>query len=47
MALTPEQQARLCFPPPGLGRWARKLGLGSGQAQERIAVAASTAWLDP
>ncbi len=23
------------FPAPGLGRWARKLGLGSGQAQER------------
>jgi hypothetical protein len=23
------------FPAPGLGRWTRKLGLGSGQAQER------------
>jgi hypothetical protein len=23
------------FPPAGLGRWARRLGLGSGQAQER------------
>jgi hypothetical protein len=27
------------FPAPGLGRWTRKLGLGSGQAQER------TQWL--
>ena len=27
------------FPPPGLGRWARKLGLGGSQAQER------TQWL--
>src|SRR5690242_12994346 len=23
------------FPPPGLGRWARRLGLGTAQAQER------------
>src|SRR5581483_9142685 len=23
------------FPPPGLGRWARRLGLGTSQAQER------------
>src|SRR5262249_28650417 len=27
------------FPAPGLGRWARRLGLGTGQAQER------TQWL--
>jgi hypothetical protein len=37
-ALAPEQRLEL-FPPPGLGRWTRKLGLGSGQAQER------TQWL--
>jgi len=24
------------FPPPGLGRWARRLGLGTQQAQERV-----------
>ena len=33
-----EEQMDL-FPAPGLGRWTRKLGLGSGQAQER------TQWL--
>jgi hypothetical protein len=37
-ALTPEQQMSL-FPPPALVRWARLLGLGSTQAQER------TQWL--
>src|SRR5438270_7007779 len=37
-ALTPEQQLDL-FPAPGLGRWARRFGLGTGQAQER------TQWL--
>ncbi|MFN4259321.1 MAG: hypothetical protein ACK4RK_08475 [Gemmataceae bacterium] len=36
--LTPEERLDL-FPPPGLGRWTRRLGLGSGQAQER------TQWL--
>lgn len=30
----PEQRLEL-FPAPGLGRWTRKLGLGSAQAQER------------
>src|SRR5207245_9697333 len=34
-ALTRDQMLDL-FPPPGLGRWTRRLGLGSGQAQERI-----------
>jgi hypothetical protein len=33
--LTPAQRLEL-FPPPGLGRWARRLGLGKSQAQERI-----------
>lgn len=37
-ALTTDQMLDL-FPAPGLGRWARRLGLGSGQAQER------TQWL--
>jgi hypothetical protein len=37
-ALTPEQRLDL-FPAPGLGRWTRRLGLGSSQAQER------TQWL--
>jgi hypothetical protein len=37
-ALRPEDQLEL-FPAPGLGRWARRLGLGSSQAQER------TQWL--
>jgi hypothetical protein len=37
-ALRPEEQLEL-FPAPGLGRWARRLGLGSSQAQER------TQWL--
>src|SRR5579859_4802220 len=36
--LTPAQRLDL-FPAPGLGRWARKLGLGGSQAQER------TQWL--
>src|SRR5262245_8986914 len=36
--LTPEQRLDL-FPAPGLGRWTRRLGLGSSQAQER------TQWL--
>jgi hypothetical protein len=34
-ALTPAQRLEL-FPPSGLGRWARRLGLGGGQAQERM-----------
>jgi hypothetical protein len=37
-ALTSEQRLDL-FPAPGLGRWTRRLGLGSSQAQER------TQWL--
>src|SRR5438034_1378777 len=37
-ALTPEGRLEL-FPAPGLGRWGRRLGLGSSQAQER------TQWL--
>jgi len=34
-ALTPAQRLDL-FPAPGLGRWARKLGLGTTQALERV-----------
>jgi hypothetical protein len=37
-SLTPEQRLDL-FPAPGLGRWTRRLGLGTSQAQER------TQWL--
>src|SRR5262249_44994884 len=37
-ALTPAEKLEL-FPAPGLGRWARKLGLGGTQAQDR------TQWL--
>src|SRR5262249_52227696 len=37
-ALTPSQRLDL-FPAPGLGRWARRFGLGTTQAQER------TQWL--
>src|SRR6476469_6539057 len=33
-ALTPAQRLDV-FPAPGLGRWARKLGLGTSQALER------------
>jgi hypothetical protein len=33
-ALTPAERLEL-FPAPGLGRWARKLGLGTSQALER------------
>jgi hypothetical protein len=36
--LSPQERLDL-FPAPGLGRWARKLGLGGSQAQER------TQWL--
>src|SRR5262249_31800151 len=36
--LTPTERLDL-FPAPGLGRWARRLGLGGSQAQER------TQWL--
>ncbi len=32
--LTDDEKVDL-FPPPGLGRWARRLGLGTQQAQER------------
>jgi hypothetical protein len=35
----PREQQLDLFPAPGLGRWARRLGLGSSQAQER------TQWL--
>src|SRR5262249_20634124 len=35
----PRDQQLDLFPAPGLGRWARRLGLGSSQAQER------TQWL--
>src|SRR5262249_29786895 len=34
-ALSPQQRLDL-FPAPGLGRWARKLGLGTSQALERV-----------
>lgn len=34
-ALTPPQRLEL-FPAPGLGRWVRKLGLGTTQALERV-----------
>jgi hypothetical protein len=37
-ALTPAQRLEL-FPAPGLGKWARRFGLGGAQAQER------TQWL--
>ena len=37
-ALTPAQKLEL-FPAPGLGKWARRFGLGGAQAQER------TQWL--
>jgi hypothetical protein len=33
--LTPDQRLDL-FPPPGLGRWTRRLGIGSAQAQDRM-----------
>ncbi len=33
--LSPSEKVEL-FPPPGLGRWARRLGLGTQQAQERV-----------
>ncbi|CAN5496552.1 hypothetical protein BH11PLA2_BH11PLA2_03100 [soil metagenome] len=32
--LTPEQKVDV-FPPPGIGRWARRLGIGQAQASER------------
>ena len=32
--LTPDQKLDL-FPPPGLGRWGKRFGLGGGQAAER------------
>src|SRR5215470_10020305 len=34
-ALNPQQRLEL-FPAPGLGRWVRKLGLGTSQAVERV-----------
>jgi hypothetical protein len=34
-AMTPAQRLEL-FPAPGLGKWARKLGLGTSQALERV-----------
>ncbi len=34
-SLNPAQRLEL-FPAPGLGRWARKLGLGTSQALERV-----------
>jgi hypothetical protein len=39
LAGLPRDQQMSLFPAPGLGRWARRLGLGSAQAQER------TQWL--
>jgi len=39
LADLPRDQQLDLFPAPGLGRWARRLGLGSAQAQER------TQWL--
>ncbi len=39
LAELPAEQRLELFPAPGLGRWTRKLGLGSSQAQER------TQWL--
>jgi hypothetical protein len=49
-ALTPDQRMDL-FPAPGLGRWARKLGLGGTQAQERtqwlLDTLAGTGGVDP
>jgi hypothetical protein len=39
--LTPGEKVDL-FPPPGLGRWARRLGLGTSQAQERAEWLAET-----
>jgi len=39
--LTPGEKVEL-FPPPGLGRWARRLGLGTSQAQERAEWLAET-----
>jgi hypothetical protein len=34
-ALNPSERLEL-FPAPGFGKWARKLGLGNSQAQERV-----------
>src|SRR5436853_55592 len=34
-AMTPAERLEV-FPAPGLGRWARKLGLGTSQALERV-----------
>jgi hypothetical protein len=39
--LAPAEQVEL-FPPPGLGRWARRLGLGTSQARERAEWLAET-----
>jgi hypothetical protein len=39
--LTPGEKVEL-FPPPGLGRWARRLGLGTSQAQEKAEWLAET-----
>ncbi len=39
LTMLPAQQRLDLFPAPGLGRWARRLGLGTSQAQER------TQWL--
>src|SRR5207248_5698828 len=39
LAALPRDAQLDLFPAPGLGRWARRLGLGTGQAQER------TQWL--
>jgi hypothetical protein len=36
LADLPRDQQLDLFPAPGLGRWARRLGLGTAQAQERI-----------
>ena len=40
-ALEPDDKVEL-FPPPGIGRWARRLGIGQGQAAERTDWLAET-----
>jgi hypothetical protein len=34
-SLNPDEKVEL-FPPPGIGRWARRLGIGHAQATERV-----------
>ncbi|MGL4420611.1 MAG: hypothetical protein ACRCZF_08100, partial [Gemmataceae bacterium] len=40
-SLTPDEQVEI-FPPPGIGRWGRRLGLGLAQAAERAEWLAET-----